>query len=374
MTLVASFGVENWPILVGDILASVPRPSVSMKPFNVPTHANVNAQLPKESEYVIGGLVQKVTVLSTGLVLCWAGSAIYARSVFREILERNPTPTIEDVCAVLDERQNEIGLDLFLTGVCLFESHDDDGAYVRFSWDSTDGWEGSYMTLPVYGDCYAGGTGAEALLSTLQNSDVSSIKDEPALEKAICHTLGHVAKLAGDQMRASAGVEEYFGGAFELATLLEGRLQKICATYNFFEARRNRSGEIVVTLHSALCVSYLEDYLVIRKLEFGGDLPNSISVDAVYVIRPVYRSISEEEKERLVASVGRPSMNSRFSVVYVHLPQQPALCGNLVVVNKVGAPDGTPAVLYKETDDRTSIEINSQVFESIERVLGHGAT
>ncbi len=63
MTLVASFRVKNWPVLVGDIMISAPEHGQEFRPFNIPTHGNVNARLPPASERIVSGLEQKAIIL-----------------------------------------------------------------------------------------------------------------------------------------------------------------------------------------------------------------------------------------------------------------------------------------------------------------------
>ncbi len=122
MTLVASFAVKNWPVLVGDIMISAPEHGQKTRPFNIPTHGNVNARLPPASERIVSGLIQKVTILSPHLALAWSGTSICARSVFRDILQRNQPPTFRDVASVLDEWRGEAGMKLYVTGICLEEA------------------------------------------------------------------------------------------------------------------------------------------------------------------------------------------------------------------------------------------------------------
>jgi len=368
MTLVASFAVKNWPILVGDIMISVPAHGRKTKPFNIPTHANVNARLPPASEYIVSGLKQKAIILSPRVALAWSGTPIYARSVFRDILQRNQPPTFRDVVSVLDERRGEAGMDLYVTGICLREAQGEARPIIRFAWDWDNGWEGQKHVVPEYGDCYVGGSGADAFLSLLRNNAVARLPTEtPPLESAICVSLSHLGKLAGDQMRRGAGIDRLFGGAFEIVTLRADQLQKIGdVAYHFWEARSAPNAQVTITLHASLRIAYFEDYLVIRKLEFGGEVANAIGADEVYVIRAVHRSVDGVERERLEESVPRPSMNARFSVFYVHLPEKQA---TLVSVHKSGAPGESRMIAFEEGEDGLQMQIHREVYQSVQQAL-----
>ncbi len=370
MTLVASFAVKNWPVLVGDIMISATAHGRKTRPFNIPTHANVNARLPPASEDIVTGLVQKVNILSPRLALAWSGRQVDARSVFRDILQRNQPPTSRDVVSVLDERRGEAGMDLYLTGICLEEAQGKPRQIIRFAWDSDIGWEGQKHVFPKYGDCYAGGSGAEAFLSMLGNSVSRLSAQTSALQEAICLSLGYLGKLAGDQMRKGAGVDEFYGGAFEIATLLADQLQKIGdVTYHFWEARSAPNAQVTITFHASLRVAYFEDYLVIRKLEFGGEVADAIGADEVYVIRPVHRSVDDAEKARLVASVPTPSMNARFSVFYVHLPEKQAPHDTYVSVRKSGTLGESRMIAFEEEEDDLQMQIHRDVYLRVQQAL-----
>ena len=368
MTLVASFDVKNWPVLVGDIMISAPANGQKTTPFNIPTHGNVNARLPPTSKQIVSGLVQKAIILSPRLALAWSGTQIYALSVIREILQRNPRPTFRDVASVLDERRGEAGMDLYVTGICLKEAKGEALPIFRFAWDSDNGWEGQKHVLPKYGDCYAGGRGAAAFLRLLGDAISSLPTQTPALESAICLSLGHLGKLAGDQMRSGAGIERsFFGGAFEIVTLRAGQLQKIGdIAYHFWEARSAPNAQVTITFHASLKIAYFEDYLVIRKLEFGGEVAEAIGADEVYVIRPVHRSVDDAEKARLVASVPRPSMNARFAVFYVHLPEKQA---SHIFVHKSGTPGESRIISFEEGEVDVHMLIHREVFQSVQQAL-----
>ncbi len=371
MTLIASFHVKNWPVLVGDIMISAPAHGKKIRPFNIPTHANVNARLPPASEDIVSGLVQKVTILGPDLALAWSGTSICARSVFRDILQRNQLPTFRDVASVLDERRGEAGMDLYVTGICLEEAQGEARPIIRFAWDSDIGWEGHKHVFPEYGDCYAGGTGADAFRSLLGTNAVAKLPAEtPPLESAICVSLSHLGKLAGDQMRSGAGIASFFGGAFEIVTLLADQLQKIGdVTYHFWEARSAPNAQVTITFHASLRIAYFEDYLVIRKLEFGGEVADAIGADEVYVIRPVHRSVDDAERARVVASVPRPSMNARFTVFYVHLPEKQAPHDTYVSVYKSGTPGESRMIAFEEGGDGLGMQIHRDVYQHVRQAL-----
>lgn len=371
MTLVASFSVRDWPIVLGDIMISMPARGRESGGFNIPTHANVNACVAPSTGRLISGLVQKVTILTPRLAIAWAGSALCARAVFREILDRSESPEFLDVAAVLNEWQHEAGMDLYVTGLYLGDTREAGSTIVRFAWDSENGWETRKQIFPDYGNCYVGGTGADTFLNLLGNATCKLPPQTPPLESVICLSLAHLGKLAGDQIRKSAGINEFYGGAFEIASLLAGHLKKIGdVAYHFWEARLAQNAQVTITFHISLKIDYFEDYLIIRKLEYGNEIAaNTVGADELYVIRPVYRSVDDTERARLKASVTPPSMNANFSVFYVHLPEIRGGNDAYIGVHKSSTIGESDMIRFEEGNDDLKFKIHPEVVRRIQQAL-----
>jgi hypothetical protein len=107
------------------------------------------------------------------------------------------------------------------------------------------------------------------------------------LESAICLSLGHLGWLAGEQMRTGVGIDRFFGGAFEIVTLLANELQKIGdVTYHFWEARSAPNDHLSITPHASFRIAYFEDYLVIRSWRFGGKVAVANAISPSYSREP----------------------------------------------------------------------------------------
>ena len=126
---------------------------------------------------------------------------------------------------------------------------------------------------------------------------------------------------------------------------------------------------MTITFHASLRVAYFEDYLVIRKLEFGGEVADAVGADEVYVIRPVHRSVDDAEKARLVASVPTPSMNARFSVFYVHLPEKQAPHDTYVSVHKSGTLGESRMIAFEEGEDDLQMQIHRDAYQRVQQAL-----
>lgn len=271
MTLVASYSVDNWPVVVGDIMLSNRPPQGELRAFNIPTHDNINELALPATGRIVSGLVQKLTVLTPKLAVAWAGSPLCAAGIFKDVRETGEDAGFDELCKVIDEWKNETGLDLYLTGLGIVEQSGSTTATCRFAWDSDLGWESRKESIEHYGDCYVGGSGGDMFCNLLQNGEFVFTSHAPSLEKAIVLSLSHLTTLVGDQLRRGSGVKLLYGGGFEVATLLGNQIQKITnVTFHFWSATKNDQSELQVTFRFALKVSYFEDYLVLRRFQIAG--------------------------------------------------------------------------------------------------------
>lgn len=218
MTLAASFAIEGFPFLVGDIMVSQLAGDRDYAPFNIPTRSDVNRIATPLTGCVVSGLVQKVVKLSDRLMIAWAGSAISAQALTRDLLGESNHASFAMLERKLDEWRSEVGFELYVTGLHIAERSVGGTQLVRFAWSSSRGWHTNRAELKGYGDCYYGGTGGVTFLDVISKSIVKSDDSGSPFEKALLASLAHLGKLAGDQLRMGCGIQELFGGAFEIRT------------------------------------------------------------------------------------------------------------------------------------------------------------
>ena len=92
MTLIARLAINDFPMLVGDLLLS--GPSVPDTQDDVPTTENLTAIFPAGSTYVPRGLRQKIAVVADNLVVGWTGRLITAQEVIAELRRKSCIPTV----------------------------------------------------------------------------------------------------------------------------------------------------------------------------------------------------------------------------------------------------------------------------------------
>lgn len=371
MTLVACYDFRNWPILIGDTLISISNDGIERKSFNIPTHEDVNKQASRHNRDLVDSLVQKITILNPQLALAWAGYEDNAESVFNEILQLGASATMSEVIKVLEARQGEPGMELYINGITLEERMDEGRPIVRFGWDSTNGFNGHEHNIPGYGVCYAGGSGAEAFLGLLEMQKYGFDDNTPDIEGAIMSALGGLVRLSGDQLRASAGITLGYGGIFEIVTRLNDKLQKIGdIAYHFWQAKSAPNNRVTIKNHATIKVDYFEDYLVVTKLGYGSDTElteteSNIRLRETTVVRPVHRPVSRSEKERLEREISHLNMNARFNAFYVHLPELPAPDNTYISVHKAGRNGQKPLVEFEEFEDGYLQSYDSEIFRRI---------
>lgn len=340
MTLVASFSIQSCPVLLADLLISrwfETRPNASR--FNVPTLHDVNSMIPEEWGSMVVGLRQKISVFGGKLALAWAGSELGARMAFREFESRIPHGELSLECVKSTLESLELGqADLFVAGFLRETVEPGAQVIVRFAWDSADGWLEPTTVHPEMGPIYAGGSGAGDVVRVLgAMPDRNMSRAATSAEAATLTGLAVTSILSGEQMRAREGLYSLYGGGFEFATVVNGEVVKVGdITHFYMDAIRLANGGTKVQLRRAVAYSYRDDLLLVGTLELQAELEydasrieSTLTMDsmvrgepAVYVILPVHRSLSSDERVRLRANPPDLNYSSRFTALYVHLPQR----------------------------------------------------
>jgi hypothetical protein len=78
MTLIASFAIDDWPILLGDLLLSSPTDGMQYQPFVTPLHSDPNKEMHGRAGCIKAGSIavglrQKVILLNKRLAIAWSG-------------------------------------------------------------------------------------------------------------------------------------------------------------------------------------------------------------------------------------------------------------------------------------------------------------
>jgi hypothetical protein len=349
MTIVASFSLQSYPVLLGDLMISrwfENRPNVS--PFHVLTLRDVNSEIPTEWGWIVTELRQKVVLLGDKLALGWAGSQLAASWAVREIQSQmtDGTVSLNRIVATLEGL--DLGqLDLTIVGLLVETINPGTHVAMRFAWDSHRGGLEPVAVFPATGPIYADGSGRDDLVRALQQvgGHMSPSRATTGIEAAILGSMSVTNILAGQQMRLGAGLASLYGGGFEFATVVDGNIMKIGdLTHFFMDAVRLENGDTKVHLRRAITYEYQGDVLLVgtlelqmewlfQSLEGQATLTYSAEIQgepAVYAIFPVHRSPDEEERLWLLNNPPVLHFRSRFTALYIHLPQRGGLVKSLV--------------------------------------------
>lgn len=376
MTLIASFSIQQHPVLIGDLMLSRQFDDLNYKPFPIPTHDDVNRLIPNATGRLIAGLVQKVNLLSPRLAVAWSGREDLAREIMITLKKEVEDPNFR--WANLDtflDRLPKQNAKLSLIGLFLDDRADEGGEGFKifsFGWNSDEGRLSRKENWPLVQDCRAAGTGTSAfgkIAEGLQAIREPSREINP-LEKAVSIAMSLSSQLMGKQMRTSAGLDEFYGGGFEIATILNGEIRKVDEiSYHFLDVTLDKDDEMTISFKRTLKFCYCENLLFIRILRphflERDKEDNQGSGQALYVIRPVYLSpLSEEDKERLKESLEWPSLNSRRSVFYLYFSQLKKEASFI----HMGSVDQTP-VRYFETGESLEVELSSELLKRVSAIL-----
>ena len=374
MTIVASFSIDKHPVLIGDLLLSAFNDEKNYQPFNIPTCEDVNRLVPKILWRLVTGLQSKIILLNSQLALSWSGSEIAARTVLKELRHSiiEDEFTIQNIHDFLDSI-NDLGKqELYLTGMAL-QKLDNGTATARFAWDHEKKWNSTIYRSDVFGEVYAGGSGGDDLITTLKNigTKPKASRDTNSAEQAILMTLSVLGHLQGQQMRKSQGLTSMYGGGYELITLLDGKLKKIDdITYHFWEVTSWTKDDFTIRFHNTLKYLYFDDYLSIRKVQLFKQGKKSELKDEIFILPSYLHELSDKDKEDIRNNVVPPDLNSKFSVVYLHIPNDKSSDDVISLVHYTGNQQA--AVQYEFKDDHVEIilseELVKRISSNIERV------
>jgi hypothetical protein len=351
MTLIAGFSIDNQPVLIGDLVLSGPEWSGSSN-VDIPTIGDSQNIFPEGSGFVISGITQKVNVLSENLMIAWAGGAFVAKTLLKDLASQIPPQglTFSGLQQFLDRfRQSKEKNDLQLIG-CITEGQ----AALSFTLG------GERFNASSFGEVFVGGSGAADAKSIFNASELPIVLNGSLTPttNAIARALmvaGHLLQL---ELNTGSTLLQYYGGGYEVATLIGGRLQKVGdVTYLFWIVDATREPMHLSNPYHAVRIQYQNDVLVLRTARIGSDLQ---FVDSAYLITPAFREISEDE---LLHDFQVPDMNSHFLVNLFWLKYSDGSTEWMCRVNYRSVAD--KHINFRETGMGFDIQIEKSFLESI---------
>jgi hypothetical protein len=303
MTVVARFGINGLPIVIGDLLLSIEDPSASL--VSVPTTESLLPVFPPGSTCVPCGLRQKVAVVADNLVVGWAGTMSTAGDVIAELVERSKSApfTNESLRTHFDGLSKTIWDEIGLVGVI-----DDPDKTNSFCCDKR-----SEFTSPLLGKYALLGSGAPGVKEMLEKMTRMPEGLEGPVD-AVGQSFGFVwelvASLLGMEVLTLRNLNDFYGAGYEIATRQDKRYAKVDdMIYLFWRAFVTAKGQIRVDrLPVRACrYAYHKDILVIRSIKLEDKGTSQSAEQRLFYISPVYRQIQPAE----LSGIAAPSMNAR---------------------------------------------------------------
>jgi hypothetical protein len=289
MTLIAAFSVSGFPVVFGDLLVTGPTGS-EQRTVATPAAGEVQDFF-GDSGWGVGGLRQKVNVISENCIVAWSGSWLGARIAIAGLRSLAAESALTSQ-RVLDYLRNEPELTNHPASFVGLLSEGPQLCQFQFGAETSE--------TESLGLVYMSGSGSKAIpeFCQLMDNNETSVTGTPGnAEKAISYALNLGSLLLQSELRggdAAATIRNMFGGGYEIAFFSEGRPQKLSdVTYIFWEAELNQD---VVTLSlPRLLVKqrYANDHLIIRSARLGvsaSDGSPTLTEEQRHIIGPMFET------------------------------------------------------------------------------------
>jgi hypothetical protein len=308
MTVVARLAINDYPMLIGDLLLSKKGPHASSS--RVPTAENLSALFPVGCPRVPCGLRQKLAVVADNLVVGWSGTLHAAGDVIAELKRRSQSQpfTYETMTKHFDNLSRSVWDEIGLVGI-LEESKDR-----VFQW----GRKSREADTKLFGRVGLLGTGLDDLGKMLRGVPRLPLGLERTLlgpEQALGFCLQMTGNLMQLEIATRKSLAKFYGGGYEIATAIDDKYQKVGdITYMFWRAGIEGNGvRIAYAPYKTFRYAYENDVLVIRSVSFDDsrEAP-AVTDEEIFLVEPVYRDINPGE----IAAIKPPTLNSRHLCVY----------------------------------------------------------
>jgi hypothetical protein len=286
MTLIAAISVDDWPILLGDLLlVSEIAPSGRLA---LPTVGELPDNLELSGAYRVTGSAQKVCIINSRLVVACAGRLVYAREIIRKMKKffaRN-SPDKRSLERFFKSQHSKYMKEMQF--ICLYFSNDRLWVFVA---------NAVKIETETFGDCYIGGTGAGEFIEMLYGEVGQGFVGARELatlsgpQKAICVGLMFTGHMLAKEIADGANFSSYYGGGMEIATYQNDTFKKVDEVLHLFwrydEEKYDRLFRLIPILYR---INYKQERLLVRRIQFqlSGDKSNLSSKGDFFTVDPVY--------------------------------------------------------------------------------------
>ena len=295
MTLIATFAVEGFPVVFGDLLLT--GMTINDTAVAVPALGEVQNFFGEDSGWSVRGLRQKLNLINDRCVIGWTGNLASSRFAINELrkMASQGELTIE---AIMDyllnnpkvKEDNDSFVGLFFDGEFLHPFQ------VR----------AEQFTSSSLGQVYRMGSGSTVFDDLEKNTvGMKTRKTGNANAAALGISMGLMlgGMLLDKEFRGGESAEtirHLFGGGYEVAFFVNGNMQKLEeVTYLLWEASLTMSGDVRLTAPQLLVKQqYLGDNLIIRSVKTEATEHGMKAIDEQWhVVSPVFETAKPTEQE-----------------------------------------------------------------------------
>lgn len=326
MTLIATLTISNLPVLIGDALLSGEE---SGQNITIPTIGNISEVFPEGSGYTITGLRQKINIIDDNLAIGWAGSYIAAKTIISELKRQSNSQkftreSIHQFFREIYRSPSEWGAN---QGVAFL-------GYIADS-EGIEPFEYSFKDCRIYqanssryGNvkiCGTGNSDMEGLLRKISRPSLGSGKIKTDFDNVVIECLTICGWLFNYEMSVSENLFYFYGGAYEIATLVEGRFQKINdITYLAWIIENIDIAPKLNLVNQGFKLAYIDDLLCIHTINFDCVTDKNNIYDLFlatnikrYFILPIYKDISESQLNKILVQRSLTQLTSEFNCNYL---------------------------------------------------------
>ncbi|MGH8729306.1 MAG: hypothetical protein ACREV9_14400 [Burkholderiales bacterium] len=357
MTAVARLGIQRCPMLIGDLLVSGPEFPGSTA--FIPTTDEFSAIFPPGCAWVPRGLRQKIAIVDDGLVVGWAGDLAIATDVIADLVQKSASVpfTKESLRHYFDGLSEAVWKEIELVGFI-----DDHTGMTPFCSEST-----IEFPTQLFGKVGLLGSGAKDLEKILRGLSQLPQGDRSLnpVEQSVGFGLQLTGILLNVEIATLKNLSNFYGGGYEIATLLNGKFAKLDdVTYLFWTAYVDSKEVRISRLPVRACrYAYHEDMLLIRSARFE-DKGESRAIDErLFVISPVYR----EAQPRELSSITPPSLNARHLCNYFLIPMSAKELAIFAMVCLKERAEDEKWVKFTETPAEVTASIDGQFITEVAR-------
>lgn len=205
----------------------------------------------------------------------------------------------------------------------------------------------------------SGSVGLQACLSQYSELPSAQIGNPNILDLSLSFALSLTGAWLETELATLESLRNYYGGGYEIASLFEGKFQKLDdVTYVFWIARvDDHEVHIAQVPRHAFSYAYTDDILKIRSLSFD-DTKDRVSMrQSEHIVPPIYRNVTKPE----LATLRVPELNNKW------------LCNYFLVTPKSGSrgifslidfrATGERHVRFLEEKDRTVVSVEKEFIE-----------